>query len=426
MRAISVTPYAPGQAQGRLTRAGTDGGIRLVHQEELSGVCTRHDGFIVVEGAPFSHWMILLLGAGVPVVMIDAATAATLPVGEAVWIDGTHGRLCIPVPPAATVAPPVLPAPSGPLTSADGQAVQLRASVSSIEGARLALTHGAAALGVVHTEYFNPADGSLPDPAFYTEALGAVCRAAAPLPVTLRLLDIAASKRPPWLESKAVPASPLGLQGVRLYRSGRVQQAFAAEIAAAAGLAAQHPLRLLIPYLTTPEEFDHWRAEIETRLAAAAAAPLPVGAMVETPALALMLDRLLERADFASVGLSDLMQCLFAADRDLPDLGDYLDPYAPALYRFLRGMAAAAGDHLDRVQLCGVLPWMPGVLPVLLGLGFRAFAVNPRLIPELARRTALISIPTAADLAAAVCSAGDAATVRALLLPPAGSDQGEG
>ena len=44
------------------------------------------------------------------------------------------------------------------------------------------------------------------------------------------------------------------------------------------------------------------------------------GAMLEVPSLAEMLDQLLPRVDFLSVGTNDLTQFLFAADRSDPRL----------------------------------------------------------------------------------------------------------
>ena len=86
------------------------------------------------------------------------------------------------------------------------------------------------------------------------------------------------------------------------------------------------------------------------------------------------------------------MQCLFAADRDLAEVRHQLDSYSPELFRFLKQAADAAGDNMYKVQLCGLLPQMPGVLPVLLGMGFRVFSVAPdSLSRENRKRDQLVS-----------------------------------
>jgi phosphoenolpyruvate-protein kinase (PTS system EI component) len=141
--------------------------------------------------------------------------------------------------------------------------------------------------------------------------------------------------------------------------------------------------------------------------------------MAETPAAVLELSELADAADFVAIGCNDLLQCLFAADRDLPAVAHLVDPYSPAVYRFLRLAAQAAGPRLGRVQLCGLLPQLPGVLPILVGLGFSVVSVEPLLIPWLARALETLDTASAASIAEDLCAARDADTARRLLgLPP--------
>ena len=70
------------------------------------------------------------------------------------------------------------------------------------------------------------------------------------------------------------------------------------------------------------------------------------GAMLEVPSLAEMLDLLLPRVDFLSIGTNDLTQFLFAADRSDPRLAQRYDWLSPAILRFLKRVldqCAAAG-----------------------------------------------------------------------------------
>jgi phosphoenolpyruvate-protein kinase (PTS system EI component) len=70
---------------------------------------------------------------------------------------------------------------------------------------------------------------------------------------------------------------------------------------------------------------------------------------------------------------------------------------------------------LGQVQLCGLLPQIEGVLPVLIGQGFRQFSGEPALIPFLAHQVAALSTKGCEVLAEAVCSAGDSRQVRELI-----------
>lgn len=425
---LQATPFAPGVAQGiihhTLSELAPDS-LLVVAQDQLNPfelhtlMRKRPAGLVISDGAPFSHPMIRLLSLSVPVVIVSAQQARALPAGAEALLDGGNGIICA-VDEGETAEPSVLPLPprsDAPLLTADGVAVELRASVGDAHGAANALRQGAASLGLVRSEFLLPADGTVPDADFYQAALHAICEAAHPLAVTVRLLDLAADKRPPWLRPIAGMMGTLGLQGARLYNIEPVRSAFLAEVEAIARLARAFELGLLIPYVVKPEEFRHWRREIEDRLPV----PMAIGSMAETPAAAFGIADLLAEADFVALGCNDLMQCLFAADRDLPQLRSLLDPYAPVLFRFLRQVAQAAREHISRVQVCGLLSQLPHILPVLLGLGYRTFSVDPYFIPFLTRSVRQTDTQAAAAQATAICEARDSASARLLLGLPAAS-----
>ncbi|MCW9057907.1 MAG: phosphoenolpyruvate-protein phosphotransferase [Gammaproteobacteria bacterium] len=409
--------FVPGRARGVLRRSVTnpDSDILLLTQDQLGSVSVLPAGILLLDGAPFSHAAIGLLGLGVPTLILPGAQAVALREGVEVLLDGGNGRLWLATG-LETVGPP-LPAPpvGGDVVSRDGVAVSLRASVRSVAAAQWARAQGSAAIGLVRTEFLEPAGGRAPDADFYHHAFTSLCESAAPLEVTFRLLDIASDKLPAWLPVTPAMRSPLGLQGIRLFGSGPVARVVDGQLTAIGGLSDVGRVRILLPYLTRYEEVHYWVERIRKRLPSA----VPIGAMVETPAGALDLERWFEWVDFIAIGCNDLMQCLFAADRDRGELCAYLDPYAPLLYRFFAHMARCAGARLSEVQLCGVLPQLEGVLPLLLGLGYRAFSVDAGQIPWLARTVRATSVMEAADLARAVCAAKETAEVLALLRRPA-------
>ena len=395
-------PYFPGIARGTLYRGGhqpRERDIALITQDDITRLRTRPAGLLLVDAAPFSHTMITLLGWGLPTILITREQAAQLPSDTSLEIDGSSGIIRagtftehVPLPPGPASVPARL---------ADGEPVHLLASLRSPQAAARAVTLGAEAIGLVRSEFLLPEDDRVPDNAFYRHSLGEICAAAAPLTVTLRLLDIAADKRPAWLPHHALLGQPLGLQGVRLYHEPPVDAVVNAQLDAVTTLHQNFSLRVLIPYLVRLEELRYWRDRIRPQLPAG----IPLGAMAETPASVLDIQHWLEAVDFIGIGCNDLMQSLFAADRDQPALRDYLDPYAPVLFRLFREIAERAGDQLERVQLCGVLPQIRGVLPVLLGLGYRHFSIDPPFIPYLARSAAGLTLDDCHQLAAQVCAA---------------------
>lgn len=412
---VQAMPFVPGIAEGVISTDLGEAGERdllLIDYADVERLQARPAGLIVVGGAPLSHPMSQLQGLGVPTVIIGRRQAVELRTGERLRLNGGDGRLESANGHAGSDDGRALGLRAGePVYTADGVPVELRASITGLRGARQALDVGAAGVGMVRTEYLTPPHGRQPDAGFYIEAIGAICAAAWPLPVTLRLLDISVDKRPPWLGEMAGMAGLLGMQGSRLFGVEPVRSVVQAQTTAISELVADYDLRVLIPYVASPEEFRHWRGQ----LAAWLPESVPVGIMAETPAAALAMPEWRRRASVVSIGCNDLMQCLFGADRDIPEVAGYLDPYSPPLMRFLRTVAELAGPDRQAVQLCGLLQQLPGVLPLLVGLGYRRFSMAPRLVPTLARVVQAIDTNQARRQAAAVCAAEDSEAVRDLL-----------
>ena len=402
---INGLAYFPGIAKGALHRGAQgdiSGRILLINQDEITDLKALPAGFIVIDAVPFSHTMIGLLGLGVPTVLMGAEQAVALGEGMPIVIDGARGQvhdassdvsLDHPAPSIAdAVQPPVM---------ADGEAVHLLASVRQAATAMKARQLGASAIGLVRSEFLMPEDGRVPDRAFFYQAFGDICEAASSLTVTFRLLDVAADKTPAWLPRLDASGQSLGLQGVRLYSHAPVDRVIDAQLSALQALSRDYSLRVLLPFLVRIEEYDYWLKKVRACLPD----QVPVGAMAETPAMVLDIDHLLAHADFVAIGCNDLMQTLFAADRDQPEVSHYLDPYAPVLYRLFRQIAELAGDEIHRIQLCGVLSQIQGVMPLLLGLGFRDFSVDAPFIPHLARTVSKTTRAETRQLAEQVCRA---------------------
>ncbi|HEY9867857.1 MAG TPA: putative PEP-binding protein, partial [Candidatus Obscuribacterales bacterium] len=122
------------------------------------------------------------------------------------------------------------------------------------------------------------------------------------------------------------------------------------------------------------------------------AADMPLGAMVEIPAVALCIDDLLAEVDFVSIGTNDLIQYLVAADRNSPRTASLCEPFSPALYRLLCQVVKACNDHGKPVTLCGEMAGRPACFLPLLGMGLRSLSMSPVFLPairDLARHTTL-------------------------------------
>lgn len=409
---IQGIAYLPGTAEGvvRRGRIGGTGQVALVAHPELGPFAGRPEAIVIIDGAPFSHTTIAQRALGVPVVLISATQAEALREGEAVTVDGATGLIRSVRSGGKSAFSPPPPARRG-VQIADGTAIDLHASVHNVQGAVTAVHNGGQSIGLVRTEFLVPPAGRCPGRRYFEDAFSALCDAAAPLAVTFRLIDIAADKVPAWVRTAEGLESAFGLQGARLYDNEALRPVVESQLAALARLSGRYDIRILLPFLARYEELRHWTDFVRQRVPER----VPLGAMVETPLAALDLGNWLDVVSFVAIGCNDLMQCLFAADRDRPELRGQLDPYAPSLFRFMRQVADSAGRRLSDIRLCGLLPQMTGVLPVLVGLGYRAFSVDPPVIPYLARGVQSLRLADAARLADRVCGCVDATEVRRML-----------
>ena len=139
----------------------------------------------------------------------------------------------------------------------------------------------------------------------------------------------------------------------------------------------------MFPMISEPWEYEEARALFEEQVdwARKAHRKLPAkieyGAMLEVPSLAEMLDQLLPRVDFLSIGTNDLTQFLFAADRSEPRLAQRYDWLSPAILRFLKRVLDAARAAKVPVRICGEMAGRPLEAMALIGLGAENFSITP-------------------------------------------------
>ena len=108
-----------------------------------------------------------------------------------------------------------------------------------------------------------------------------------------------------------------------------------------------------------------------------------LGAMIEVPAAAFVLEEILDRVDFISVGTNDLAQYLLAVDRDNPRVARFYDPYHPAVMRLLAQIAATCSGKGRECAVCGEMAGDYHLTMTLLGLGFRTLSMAPVFIPRV-------------------------------------------
>lgn len=413
MPTIRGIPYAPGRCTGKLVAAPNDdpSTVPVLAQDHLAHQHIVPRALIIVDAAPFAHATIRWLAAGIPIILLSKRAAARLPMGKEALIDGDRGAICPPPPPSSQGVEAQESTVSSNHRTHDGVDISFRASVADAHGARKAKGDGADAIGLVRSEFLHSPTARPPTQSDFRDFYSGILAAAAPLDVTIRMVDFSREKHPRWLRQKGMN-SPLGLRGAALFNFPPVAAVYHAELEALASLDRTPAMRVIVPEGGTLEEFARWRRQIKDRVGG------EVGVMIETPVALMDMDAWDAAADFLSVGCNDLMQCAFGTDRQVAALSPHLDPYHPALFRMLRCGVRRVDTSSHEIQICGLLPQFPGVIRVLVGLGFRRFSVNSAFIRAMTDELSRATLRECQDLAAEVMEMPDSAAVRGRLMEP--------
>src|SRR5260370_37665931 len=114
-------------------------------------------------------------------------------------------------------------------------------------------------------------------------------------------------------------------------------------------------------------------------------AAILVGVMIETPAAAMLAERLAAVADFLSIGTNDLTQYTLAMDRGHPQLTHRLDALHPAVLRLIARTVEGARAHGRHAAVRGGLASQPLAAPLLGGLGGHEVSAVLGGVPPLRR-----------------------------------------
>lgn len=353
---------------------------------------------VLEEGSLTAHMTIVARAMGVPVVGRLHDIRHIVEEGDPILVDGDNGTVII------RPSRPLLSSfdqrmalsqkrraeydavRSLPAQSQDGVDVGVMVNAGLAEDAASLELTGADGIGLFRTEFQFLVSATLPGRESQLRLYRKVLDAAGDKPVVFRTLDIGGDKALPYLaDAKEEAENPsMGWRALRLSldRSTLMKAQARALIQAAQG----RVLRVMFPMISEPWEYEQARALFEEQVAWAAAGNrllpkrIDYGAMLEVPSLAEMLDQLLPRVDFLSIGTNDLTQFLFAADRADPRLAERYDWLSPAILRFLKRVLDSTRAADVPVRICGEMSGRPLEAMALIGIGAENFSITPAAV----------------------------------------------
>ncbi|MBI1967487.1 MAG: phosphoenolpyruvate--protein phosphotransferase [Gemmatimonadetes bacterium] len=403
----------------------------VVAQELSPGLTVQLDrahvvGLVSEQGTRTSHAAILAHSIGIPAVFGLAGAIERIHPGTMLVLDGTRGTVLLHPSPAEIAEAKALETRRRALTlqleqvveqpsvTTDGCRVRLRGNVDLPDEIEAARRHGAEGVGLLRTEFLITSHSRLPTEDEQAEYFRRVGEAFPGHPVVVRTYDLGGDKFPAAFQAPPEPNPFLGWRAIRVCLDE--PEIFRTQIRAALRAAAHAQIQLMIPLVTRLEEVEITRAMVAeegirlARRGEAAAASVPVGVMVETPAAAVLADRFAVISDFLSVGTNDLTQYTLVVDRGNARLADRFTPHDPSVLRLLRQVADAARAAGKPASVCGEMASEPLSALLLLGLGYEVLSVAPSALPLLkwiVRQVSLTKARAAADAALAARTADD-------------------
>ena len=286
------------------------------------------------------------------------------------------------------------------------------ANLGSAGEAARAVELGAEGVGLLRTEFLFLDRAELPDEDEQAETLREIAVALDGRAFVVRTLDAGADKPLPALPMPPEANPFLGVRGIRLGLER--PDVLATQLRAILRVAAEYPLKTMLPMVATLGEIQAARAALEqARADTGVDAPLEFGIMVEVPAAALTATRLAEHVDFFSLGTNDLTQYTMAAERGDERLAPLLTGPQPAVLRLVKETVQAAAAHGRWVGVCGELAGDPASALLFAGLGVTELSMAPALVPEAKAALRGVDLEQARAAAEAALATDSAAAARA-------------
>jgi phosphotransferase system, enzyme I, PtsP len=354
---------------------------------------SRLRGLIIEEGGASSHVAIVAKALGIAAIGQAERIVESVEPGDAIIVDAESGEVHV--------------RPSAEVIAAYGDKTRFRAKrqqryqglrdrpAVTRDGCRIALNinagllvdiphlaeSGADGIGLFRTELEFMLSTHILLKDKQASIYRRIIEAAGDRPVVFRTLDIGGDKLLPYLQHEKEENPAMGWRAIRMTLDRSAL--FRAQIRALLKAASGRELRVMLPMITEPSEYVRARAIVDDELTMARrfgwpeAAKVHIGAMIEVPALLMQLDQLFALADFASVGSNDLVQFLFAADRNNARLAGRYDPLSIPVLRALLSIVAAAERHGKPLTLCGEMAGRPIEAMALIGIGMRSISMAP-------------------------------------------------
>ena len=365
-------------------------------------------GFVTKEGTPTSHTAILARALGVPAIVATGTEVDNSFDGKTAVIDGFSGTVYLdPTPGILAVMKEkqdqsirlkeLMQQLKGlPSETVDGHRVEVAANVSSASDLAAVLKNDAEGIGLFRSEFIYMGRDTLPSEEEQFNIYKLAIETMAGKRVIIRTLDIGADKEASAFHLPKEENPALGMRAIRICL--KRPEIFKTQLRAILRASAFGKAAIMFPLITSVWEvwkareiLDEVRMELDKK-GIAYDHHMEVGIMIETPAAALISDKLAKEVDFFSIGTNDLSQYTLVVDRTSRVLSDFFNPHHPAVLKLIQMTVENAHKAGIWVGMCGELGSDLSITETFLRMGVDEFSVAPYSVLPLRKQIRSIDL----------------------------------
>lgn len=354
--------------------------------------------FITEKGSANSHTSILARTMNIPAVIGAAGIMKDEYNGAEVIADGFNGRIYI-APDEETVKEmtarkkeldkqnELLNSLKGvkPKTK-DGKSILLYANIGHIDDIALAFKNDAQGVGLFRSEFIYLESKSYPTEDEQFAVYKAALEKMAGKRVIIRTLDIGADKQVDYFDMPKEENPAMGVRAIRICLTR--PELFKTQLRALYRASVFGKLGIMFPMIVSVEEVKKIKeicAEVRSELKDEG---IPfdegteLGIMIETPAAAVISDKLAQEVDFFSIGTNDLTQYTMAVDRQNQEAERFCDTHHLAILRLIKTVVDNSHKYGKWTGICGELGADEALTELFLAMGVDELSVSPgRILP---------------------------------------------
>ena len=365
-------------------------------------------GFVTSFGSSSSHTAILARTLGIPSVVGLGDQLDSIYEGRMVVVDGATGTVIID--PTEDVFADFVAKREEQMhqralletlkgqenVTKDGQKCRVYCNIGSPEDVDAIKMNDGGGIGLFRSEFLYLNSSTYPTEEEQFEAYKAVLQGMGDKEVIIRTCDIGADKQIDYFELPKEENPAMGMRALRISLSRPAF--FRTQLRALYRASAYGNLGIMFPMVTSTWEVRETKKLIESVKKELDTEGLPysdhveIGIMIETPAAAIISDRLAKEVDFFSCGTNDLTQYTLACDRQNNDLGRFYDPHHLAVIRLLKMVTENAHKNGIWVGICGELGADLELTEAFLAIGVDELSVTPRAVLPLRNKIRSLNI----------------------------------